>query len=115
MKAALVSQQTRPEPRAALAACIAAREAARNALQQATETLTTASVAVEGLEKELAAYDGLDNAIAKARASLVKRGESGPLPSDLVAKRKARDEARERLDETRLALNLLEREKAEAQ
>src|SRR5882762_6529611 len=101
MKAAtlLSAQPQRSSQRATLAAKIEERTRARDALQQATETLKTATEAVQAIEKDVASYDGLDSAIAEARTSLLKRGASRPLPTNLSSKRVARRLVRERMEE----------------
>ena len=58
MKAALVSQQARPNPRATLAAKIAERDSARSVLRESAETLERANEAARLAEEELGKYEG---------------------------------------------------------
>ncbi len=115
MKAATL-QQARPDPRAALAASIAARDTAKSVLKESTETLARANEAARLAEEELVKYEGVDREIAERRAASLKAGENNrPLPDSLLSKRIARNAAQEKVEEIQNALALLRREHTEAE
>src|SRR5690348_12011950 len=104
-----------PDPRAELASRIAAREAATAGLTAAAEALARARAAVQEAEAIVGNYGDLDERIAVVRAEMVKRGDSGSLPAQLVQERNARREAEERLAECKGAEKLLADEHNDAE
>ncbi len=103
-----------PDPRAELACRITARERAAAALLQAAEALERARQAVMEAEAIVGNFSDLEERIAATRAEMVKRGDKGELPPDLIRQRKERRKALERLAEQAGALGVLEREHSDA-
>jgi hypothetical protein len=87
-----------------------AQQAAESALEKSKASVEKAHSAIEDAESDLEKFDGLDQQIAAARAEMVKRDKTGPLPDKLVTARTARNAAREHLAESMGALTLLEAE-----
>src|SRR6266478_5592053 len=111
MKALAVVEKAATHPgREQLAEAHRAREAAESALEKAKSTLEKAQRGVQDAELDLETCSGLDERLARARADMVKHGKSGPLPSSLISERTQRNGAKERLEESKGALTLLEAE-----
>src|SRR5258708_1978133 len=99
-----------------LAAAHRARREAEAALERAKATLEKATLAVADATSDLEKFDDLNDRISSGRAALLKQGKTqSPLPNNLIAERNARTAARERLEETKGALTLLEVEHKNAE
>ncbi len=108
MKKAATAPKTRtipvPSERTALAEAIRRRDGAIVAFKKAEATITRARQAVKNAETKLASFGNVEQQITAARAEMVKDGKTGPLPAKLLARRNARQIAREHLEEYQSAL-----------
>lgn len=113
--AAALKPVAEPSLRDVLRELIALRPARHEAVQRANAMIDRARTAIEAAEADLGRFADLDARVAAERARMVKADLSGPLPDALIAERTAHRAARERVEEARAALKVLEAEHATAQ
>jgi DNA repair exonuclease SbcCD ATPase subunit len=104
-----------PDPRAELRARIEQQEKARQDLERSAAAMERARRAVNAAQADVGNFRDLDDQTAAARAAMLRRGESGSLPDDVIRQREARRAAEEHLAEVSAALELLQREHVDAE
>lgn len=93
---------------AMLAVARAKRDAARVRSDEANKAVEAAASLVAQAENELERFNGLQDDIARYRASAIKRGEpASSLSDDLISRKEGREKAGSGLDEARAAYALL--------